>query len=256
MIIDTHVHLVDKNRNFERAKRKLIEELKKNNVDYAIVIPDSLSNTECADTKVVLKLIESEDNLFALGAYNPINPSISLKELEELIKQKLILGVKLYPGFEPFYPNDLRLSALQEICSKYNVPVVFHTGYEHKKYSDPKFIVKIVEKFPKLKIVIAHLFVPKIDYCLKLTESFENIYYDLSALSDFEEEIKDKLSLLKSYIEQYNSRFISGSDYPACSMKEALEFVFSLDLDKKVLRKILFENAKRIYKLRRQDFKK
>jgi predicted TIM-barrel fold metal-dependent hydrolase len=71
------------------------------------------------------------------------------------------------------------------------LPIVIHTGASSKKpeaakYNDPKHIVKVAKRFPTLKIVIAHYFWPKVEYCHELTKPYANIYFDTSGLADDE----------------------------------------------------------------------
>ena len=250
-IIDAHVHIVEKERNFDKALTKLLDELKNNSVDYAIVIPDSEQNTECADTETVIRLIKGYNHLFALGAYSLWHSS--LEKMEEYVYRNLIHGIKLFPGFEPFCPCDKRLFALYELCCKSEIPVVFHTWGEgeHAKYTNPAYIEKIAKHFPKLRIAVAHLFVPKIKYCLQKLLPFKNVYFDISALAseDVMKKAKEELKFLKRSIEKYPERFVFGSDYPACSIAQHLRFVRSLNLSENTRRKLLFENAETIYGL-------
>ncbi|MEM3405469.1 MAG: hypothetical protein QW117_00635 [Candidatus Pacearchaeota archaeon] len=69
MIIDAHLHLpvVKKNSTFEQSKKKLLSDLKKNKIDYAILIPDNLHDSRIGDLDVCLELIKNEKKLFLLG---------------------------------------------------------------------------------------------------------------------------------------------------------------------------------------------
>jgi predicted TIM-barrel fold metal-dependent hydrolase len=47
--------------------------------------------------------------------------------------------------------------------------VIIHTGinsgdFNCAKYNDPKYVVEVARKYPKLKIIIAHYFWPKKSY--------------------------------------------------------------------------------------------
>ena len=61
MIIDSHLHLsyLKRNKNFFDIKDKLLSLMKKNNIDYAIVIPDNISNSQCADMETIFKVIKN-----------------------------------------------------------------------------------------------------------------------------------------------------------------------------------------------------
>ena len=41
--------------------------------------------------------------------------------------------MKIYPGYEPFYPNDKKFDPLYDLCEKYDLPLMIHTGEIFKK---------------------------------------------------------------------------------------------------------------------------
>jgi Tat protein secretion system quality control protein TatD with DNase activity len=69
MIIDSHLHLhsAKGERTLEDSKRKLLHELKKEHVDYAILIPDNMPTLEIGSLDEVLRLVENERRLFVMG---------------------------------------------------------------------------------------------------------------------------------------------------------------------------------------------
>ncbi|MFH1971349.1 MAG: hypothetical protein ABIJ05_03145, partial [Patescibacteria group bacterium] len=72
MIIDSHIHisLYENNaKSLEGSRDLLLEEMKKNNVEYAIVIPDNIENdTHIADLGKAIELTKGLDNFFLLGS--------------------------------------------------------------------------------------------------------------------------------------------------------------------------------------------
>jgi len=66
MIIDAHLHLsvFKKVSTFKRAKKKLLSDIKKNKIDYAIMIPDNLHGSTIGNLDVSLELIKNEKNFF------------------------------------------------------------------------------------------------------------------------------------------------------------------------------------------------
>ena len=65
-----------------------------------------------------------------------------LRELADFLASGLIKGLKLYPGYEPFYPHDQRLRVVYELAEEFHVPVMIHSGdtYSPKgklKYAHP-----------------------------------------------------------------------------------------------------------------------
>lgn len=114
-------------------------------------------------------------------------------KLDMLFKEKVIKAIKIFPGHDPHYPNDLRLKKAFELCIKHNAPLVIHTGWNSgdpdvANYNDPKYIVEVANQYKDLKIIIAHYFWPRVEYCYDITKGYENIYFDTSGLADEEVE--------------------------------------------------------------------
>jgi predicted TIM-barrel fold metal-dependent hydrolase len=264
MIIDSHTHLSyvgENKKSFIEIKKELLASMKKYGIGYSVVIPDNVPNPQCADMKTLAEVIEDEKQFFSMGTINifaGLNEQI--KELEHLIIAKKICAIKLFPGHDPFYPTDERCQPVYDLCLKYDIPVVFHTGantgnLECAKYNDPKYLVEIAKKYKKIKIVIAHYFWPKMEYCYELTKDLKNIYYDTSAMADPEVVEAsggwDKvLQILKKTVLKKPSNVLFGTDWPMCPMEKHLQMIKDLQLDSRTEEKIFYYNAVRVYKLR------
>jgi len=167
MIIDSHCHLSylgDQKKNLFDVKNELLESMEKFNISYSIVIPDNVPNEQCADMDTLSKIIDGDKHFFSMGTINIFKKiDLQIAKLENLIINKKICAIKLFPGHDPFYPTDERCQPLYELCQKNDIPVVIHTGIntgdtDCAKYNDPKYLVKIAERYEELKIVIAHFF--------------------------------------------------------------------------------------------------
>jgi len=51
-----------------------------------------------------------------------------LREIADYLKDGLVKGLNLYPGYEPFYPHDKRLQVVSDLGVEFDVPVMFHSG--------------------------------------------------------------------------------------------------------------------------------
>lgn len=261
MTIDSHLHLppVNDDKDFKKAKKKLLSKMDEAGIDYAIVIPDSIQGSDIGDLDTVLDLVEGEERLFALGAMDVKNQGSDwLDKLDKLLEKGKIKGIKIFPGHEPIYPTDERFKPLYELLSKYNYPLVVHTGPnpdepEAAKYNDPKYIVEVAQDFPNLRIVIAHYFWPRVQYCYETTREYENIYYDTSALADKEvlektgeKEVKD---VLKKTIDADAQSVLFGTDFSMCDFEAHLNLVDSLVISESARERILWKNASNLFNL-------
>jgi len=264
MIINSHVHISifeGNAKNLEESFELLKKDMFDNNIDASIVIPDNMENSpDVADLETAKKFIKGDNRFYLLGSPQIIlRGSSETGKYEELIKNKVIRGIKFFPGHDPYYPTDERCLPYYDMCEKNNVPIVIHTGEnsgdsECAKWNDPKYIVEIAKKYSDLKIIIAHFFWPKMDYCYAITRDVKNIYFDLSAVADDEvvemtggiEKIKN---ILKKTINDRSDKVIFGTDWPMCDTKKHLELMTSMESGKNIEDKIFYKNAIEIYNL-------
>ena len=97
----------------------------------------------------------------AFCCVNPFMVADLAGELERCVKELGCSGVKLYPPYHHFYPNDARMYPLYAKAQELGVPVMAHTGSSifkgvKHKYADPMFWDDVAADFPHLNIVMAH----------------------------------------------------------------------------------------------------
>lgn len=262
MIIDSHTHIsyLKRKKQFSKARDDLLASMKKNGIDYSIVIPDNLQNSACANLETVIGLIKNEPKLYALGTLKitEVNKA-NLNTIEKLYKKKIIRGFKIFPGHDPVYPTDKRWFPVYKLCQKYNFPLMIHTGVNTgnekcAKYNDPKHIVKIAKLYPKLKIIIAHYFWPKLDYCFSMTNGIDNIYFDTSGLADPEVVgasggIRKIKEILIKTIKRKSDSVLFGSDWPMCDTKRHISLIHALPITKEEKNGIFYKNSLKLFKL-------
>ncbi|MCL2483924.1 MAG: amidohydrolase family protein [Firmicutes bacterium] len=251
-IFDAHTHLpkIEEHFNFEKKKSILLKHLKEVNVVGAIVIADSEPTSPIGTPKECVELFKDTKNIFVMGAISPLlDFEKRYIEIEDLLKNKQIIAVKLFPGHEAFYLDDKRLEKVFKLCEKFDVPVAMHTGWENPEFSHPQFIAKIAKEHPKLKIVICHLYYPLIDLCYQITKEHKNVYYDISSIADEQENLEDVSLIFNTIAKENIDRIIFGTDYYMCSIADHIALVNSLDIKEEDKQKIFYDNAKRLYRL-------
>ena len=103
--------------------------------------------------------------LIGFGRLNPNQYPHAMKELEALVKHKGLRGLKLHPNSEDFMIGTENVKNVVKGCSKFNIPVIFHTTYgsEIKKLEEManEIIVELFEAGEErfvsgLKIIPGH----------------------------------------------------------------------------------------------------
>ena len=93
MIIDCHQHLprLQDGKTFEHSREILLQELTKNNVDYAILIPDNKPVSTIGNLNQVLEVTEDCSQLFVMGTVDiQRKMQTQLEELDSLLQEDKI----------------------------------------------------------------------------------------------------------------------------------------------------------------------
>lgn len=181
-------------------------------------------------------------NVFGFGSIHPEYKEVK-KELDR-IRSLGLLGLKLHPDFQGYYVDDPSMDAIyKEIEGK--MPVLIHTGDENSKFSAPQHLANVLDRYPKLTVISAHLGgYSQWDEAERYIIG-RNCYIDTSsslwALSP-----QRAVDIIRRHGVDH---VLFGSDYPLTYHKDELRRFYALDLTEEERNKILFENAKKLLKL-------
>ncbi len=181
-----------------------------------------------------------------------------LEEVRDKIDRQGARGVKIHPGEGLFFPDDPSLKPVYAVLEKRGLPVISHGGLDvanpDPNYTRPKAFAGVLEAYPKLTLVIAHLGNDFFEESVQMARKYANVFFDTSAVIPGDksgEPLGGPSSLSNREACQLIRRIgvdrvMFGSDYPwfnpLWSLKRFLKLDFT-DEEKKVL---LAGNAKRI----------
>lgn len=231
MIIDIHTHIYNEEHYkayFNKAGNKVSKVLV---MGYCkLYWEDNIGQHEY-NFKKILEFIEKKNNIYMTGSVN-VEGDIKeqLEILDELFQEKKIYGVKLYPGYQYFYPSDEKIYPIAELCQKYNKPLIFHSGDVYNpegdailKYSHPIHIDELAVKYQKCKIIISHFGFPYHLETANVVSKNDNVYTDVSGTLDEANTKKEAENLLTQYIKDLTrvfnyfpdvkSKTMFGTDY-------------------------------------------
>lgn len=164
-------------------------------------------------------------------------------ELDRCISLGLC-GVKLHPDIQGVDINDSRLMPLYEIMQSKGLRLYLHMGDDRPEYrfSEAGKLVEVLERFPSLVVVAAHLGGYKAwDDAVTFLAGRENVWYDTSsALWAMTTEYAENLISRLGY-----DRVMFGTDYPVKNTDDELERFLSLRLTDSQREDILWNNAMR-----------
>ncbi len=246
--IDNHVHLSVHPES--KAKIELLEEsMIKNGIDFSIALAAYFPRkTGSISNETALSITGKYDNILVFGSLNAENDlENGVLELESLLRRKKIFGIKLYPGYQYFYPNEKKLDAVYELASKFKVPVMFHSGLAYKspggiQFSRPIYVDDVAGNFQEMKIVISHLGDPSIREAAAVAHKNPNVFLDFSGLVSNTTKSRERDLKWQKLNEEYIARTIAdvmidlmgtgkiifGSDWPISSHEKSLALVHRL----------------------------
>ncbi len=177
--------------------------------------------------------------LIGFGTLHPDMDDVE-DELERIISLGL-KGIKLHPDFQHFNADDSRMDRIYDVVDN-RLPILIHAGDENLDSSSPHRLARVLEKFPRLTMIAAHLGGYK-----KWREAMEcligkNLYLDTSSAIEY----MDSAFAKKLIRKHGTNRVVFGTDYPAAYHDEALEVFNQLELNEQERADILYHNAAKL----------
>jgi len=208
---------------------------------------------------------------FLLGANEVPDLPSAVQEIEKYLKLGAVIIGELKFGVECDSPE---MQKIYQLAQTYNVPVLMHWQYKMYNYGFERFY-KMLEKYPKVNFIgHAQTWQANIDKKYKdqsvlypkgtvtkggLTDrylsNYPNMYGDLSAGSGLNALTRDE-GFTQDFFDRHQDKLLYGSDCADaigkgkdCDGSQIIETVGRLASTKRVERKLLYENAKKLFQL-------
>jgi predicted TIM-barrel fold metal-dependent hydrolase len=194
--------------------------------------------------------------VLAIGSVHPTLSKDPGGDVQRLIDGGF-RGIKLHPSHQPCYPNAYRtgnraLETIYRRAEETGLVLYIHTGTSifpgaRNIYADPIYCDDIPIDFPKLKIVLAHGGRPLwMETATFLVRRHPNVMMDVSSIPP------QKLLEYFPRLEDLADKVLWGSDWPAPGvpgLRENVDRFLALALSDEAKRKIVYENARKLYGL-------
>jgi uncharacterized protein len=264
MIIDCHTHLNNYHdesvASLSSAVEKLQAVMRRNRVDAALVLTSYKVVPGRPSARAVVEATRHLSGIHVVAGISWTTfAEPDVEELRSLLETGAIKGLKLYPGYEPFYPADPKLTPAYLLAEEFDVPVMIHSGDTYAptgkvKYAHPLHVDEVAVDFPRVKFLICHLGNPWFRDCMEVVYKNENVYTDISGLTlgefndRFEAYMRQQLKEMILWGVNPN-RVLYGTDWPLASMESYLAFMEELKLPARDKDLMFFENAAALFKL-------
>jgi predicted TIM-barrel fold metal-dependent hydrolase len=208
-------------------------------------------------------LSESGGRLLRSSTVDPTrSPGAVASAVAAWEKEPDLAALKLFPGYQHFFPHDPRLEPLYEFAARRKLPVLIHQGdtldpHGLLKFTRPIDVDEVAVRFREVRFVLCHMGNPWIDECAEVVYKNENVYCDTSGLlppqrtryyrkafEKAQERLRDAIVTIGS-----PERILYGSDWPLESISEAVALVSGLPIPPEDRTRILGTNARTLLRV-------
>lgn len=217
-------------------------------IDHVVILAELAPiTTGISDNEYVAEFCSKSPRLIPFASINPYTSSRPVEELDRLVRDQGFRGLKLYPTYQHYYPNDAKIYPLYAKAQELEIPVLLHIGSSvfagsRLKYGDPIYVDDVAVDFPDLILIQSHSGRPFwYDKAFSLARIHENVYMEVAGLPP-----KRLLNYFPE-LERIADKVIYGSDWPGVpTIKENLQALKGLMISEDSKKKILGENAARL----------
>ncbi len=244
-IIDAHSHLGwDCVFDEDFTDIALVDKHKKCSVSISIVQPGTCFEKETVVNQhnAIHELSKKNPGQF-FGMANP-NPHLSeevyFEEIERCIKGLGFVGIKLHPAAHAAPPGGRDSQKAFLAAREFGVPLMIHTG-AGIPFANPANIIPLAEKFPDVKIIMAHsgMMITTGEVSIVMSHC-PNTYADVSWIGGF---------LVERLVAEFGARrllFASDHAENASTEIEKIQGSRMSDIDKEW---VLGKSAEELYKI-------
>ncbi len=230
------------------SPQAMLEYLDQQGIDYAVALAETNPlTTGTSPNDRVAEFCRASERLIPFANVNPFFTADLVSELRRCVSDLGFQGLKLYPTYQHFHVNDVRLYPLYAEAQRLKVPIMFHTGSSvfrgaRLKYGDPLYLDDVAVDFPELTIIMAHSGRGFwYDAAFFLAQLHPRVYMEITGLPP------QKLHSYFPNLEKNAHKIIFGSDWPAVTnIKGNVAAIRRLSLQEESKAKILGGNAARV----------
>ncbi len=190
---------------------------------------------------------------YGLAGIDPTEGMQGVRELERAVKEYGFIGAHGYPHWFELAPDHARWYPFYAKCVELGIPIqlqvgqsmVYDAAYPRRSVGRPISLDSVACDFPELKLVGIHVGIPWAEEMIAMAWKHANVYIGCDAHSPAywpEAFVK--------YINSYGQdKVLFGTDYPILRFDRTMEEIGKLGLRPAPLRKLLRDNAIRVYGL-------
>ena len=257
------------NRKFGRPeaelKRETLDDLLRlmdeSEIDIAFLVAAKVGQLGLAGSwhipmEEVARAVERHPTRFrGLIGVDPTQGMAGVRELESAVRNHGFVGAHLYPHWFELAPDHARYYPFYAKCVELDVPIQMQVGQSMVYTQDrplrsvgrPVTLDGVACDFPELKLIGIHVGIPWADEMMFVAYKHPNVYIGSDAHAP-----KHWPASFVKFIDSYGQdKVLYGTDYPVLSFARTRREIDALGLRPDPYRKLMRDNAARLYRLDR-----
>ncbi|MCX7686150.1 MAG: amidohydrolase family protein [Acetobacteraceae bacterium] len=206
------------------------------------------------DYRLVAEAVQRHpERFFGLAGLDPTEGMRGVRELERAVREYGFIGAHFYPHWYELPPDHAKWYPFYAKCCELDVPVqlqvgqsmVYDPSYPLRSVGRPIALDAVACDFPELRIVGIHVGIPWTDEMIAMAWKHPNVFIGSDAHSP-----RYWPQSFVHYIRSYGQdKVIFGTDFPVLDFARTIAEIEALGLPEEAKRKLLRENAIRVYRL-------
>jgi predicted TIM-barrel fold metal-dependent hydrolase len=258
---DDYLHIFRKYRSprviFEgMAIEQMIDEMDAAGVDRCILSAFYHKDTAVFSNEDVAAYVDKyPDRFTGAGTVNVLRKPMDVaREVEHMVRELNLCAIRLEPymygdGTQGLAPTDKHYWPVYIKCIELGVPVCIQVGHTGptlpSECGRPIYLDEVALAFPELVIVGCHLGQPWHEEMMILAWKHPNVYVETSARTP-----KHWPPEFASFVRGHGQdKVLWATDYPLLNFERTLAELEAMDLGEDVFRKVVRDNAVRVFNL-------
>lgn len=193
------------------------------------------------------------DRFFGLAGVDPTEGMEGVRNLEKAVREYGFIGAHSYPHWFEIAPDHARYYPFYAKCVELGVPIQLQVGqsliydktFPRRSVGRPITLDAVACDFPELKLIGIHIGIPWAEEMIAMAWKHANVYIGSDAHAP-----RYWPESFVNYINTYGqNKVMFGTDFPVLDFGETLRQIDDLGLRPVPKRKLLRENALRVYGL-------
>lgn len=172
-----------------------------------------------------------------------------MRHVESAVKEYGFVGAHLYPHWFGEEPGHRMYYPFYAKCAELGVPLQIQIGHSAQHFlptvAKPMTLDRVAMDFPELKIIGIHIGYPWVEEAISVCWKHKNLFLGCDAHSP---KYWDP-SFIRFINTRGQDKVLFGTDWPVIDFERTVEEIEALELREVPKRKLLFENAVRVYGL-------